>query len=251
MADIPEKDLEETRAALAPTLQKIASILPWLSKPKELRFDPELNERWIKASKQLAAVWSDRFNDGEEKLRPAIFALYSLALECKDPDSLRLGEALASAADHLEDTTPTPRLIAALSATIESLVDNEGLEHPTFSERANHFSHRLDEVSANTGIAPGRSATLDRIFASEAAERLERMQDALALLPPDGYALKAEAVELAQEAQAAELFGIMHIARQIAEATNTRASELDNEDVRQLIENRLTQLTGMIATVHG
>jgi hypothetical protein len=77
------------------------------------------------------------------------------------------------------------------------------------------------------------------------------MQDAFARLPPDGYALKSEAVELAQEAQAAELFGIMHLARQLAEATNTRASELDNDEVRQLIEDRLKQLAGLIATVHG
>lgn len=251
MADIPEKDLEETRAALAPTLQKIASILPWLSKPKELRFDPELNERWIAACKNLSAAWLDRFSAGEAAIRPAIFALYSLALESKDPDSLRLGEALASAADHLEDMTPTPRLIAALTATIESLLDKEGLEHPTFSERAQHFSQRLDAVNAPGGLAPGRSVTLDKIFAAEAGERLERMQDAFALLPPDGYALKSEAVELAQEAQAAELFGIMHLARQLAEATNTRASELDNDAVRQLIESRLKQLAEMIATVHG
>ena len=251
MADIPEKDLEETRAALAPTLQKIASILPWLSKPKELRFDPGLNERWIIACTNLSTAWLNRFNAGETAFRTAVFALYSIALESQDPDSLRLGEALASATDHLEDTSPTPRLIAALTATIESLIDKEGLEHPTFGERANHFSQRLDSVNSAAGLAPGRSVVLDRIFASEANERLERMQDALALLPPDGYALKSEAVELAQEAQAAELYGIMHLARQLAEATNTRTRELDKDPVRQTIEKQLKQLAEMIATVHG
>ena len=251
MADIPEKDLEETRAALAPTLQKIASILPWLSKPKELRFDPALNERWVIACKNLSATWLNRFNTGETAFRTAVFALYSIALESQDPDSLSLGEAIASAADHLEDTTPTPRLIAALTATIESLIDKEGLEHPTFGERAHHFSQRLDAANAAGGLAPGRSVVLDRNFASEANDRLERMQDALALLPPDGYTLKSEAVELAQEAQAAELYGIMHLARQLAEATNVRSSELDTDAVRQLIENQLKKLAEMIATVHG
>ena len=33
MADIPEDDLAESRAALAPTLDATAAILPWVAKP--------------------------------------------------------------------------------------------------------------------------------------------------------------------------------------------------------------------------
>lgn len=54
MANIPEKDLEETRAALAPTLEATAAILPWLAKPQPLRFDEKLNQRWIAACDSLA-----------------------------------------------------------------------------------------------------------------------------------------------------------------------------------------------------
>jgi hypothetical protein len=43
----------------------------------------------------------------------------------------------------------------------------------------------------------------------------------------------------------------MHLARQLAEATNTRTRELDKDPVRQIIENQLKQLAEMIATVHG
>ena len=37
MTDIPEEDLEETRAALAPTLAATAAILPWVSKPQPVK----------------------------------------------------------------------------------------------------------------------------------------------------------------------------------------------------------------------
>ena len=88
---------------------------------------------------------------------------------------------------------------------------------------APHFSHRLELLNAAGGEAPNRCAVLDKLFVAEARERIERMHDALAHLPADGYAIKHEAIELAQEAQTAELFGIMHLARQLAEITNIRA----------------------------
>ena len=60
MADIPEDDLAESRAALAPTLDATAAILPWVAKARPARFDPKLNERWIAAGKRLYQAWSDR-----------------------------------------------------------------------------------------------------------------------------------------------------------------------------------------------
>ena len=41
MADIPEDDLAESRAALAPTLDATAAILPWVAKPRPLRSQTE------------------------------------------------------------------------------------------------------------------------------------------------------------------------------------------------------------------
>jgi hypothetical protein len=106
MADIPEHDLEESRAALAPTLDATAAILPWVQAPPcPLR--PRLNERWIAAGKRLYQPGpTPRRQRGRN--RPAIFKLYAVALDTADSDCLRLGEALASAADRLEDNGPSP-----------------------------------------------------------------------------------------------------------------------------------------------
>src|SRR5690349_17794701 len=97
-----EHELEETRSALAPTLEATAAILPLLAKPKELRFPPELAKRWQTVCGRLAVAWSERHGDGLADLRPAVFELCSVALELGDRDCLRLAEALASATDRLE-----------------------------------------------------------------------------------------------------------------------------------------------------
>lgn len=250
MADIPEHELAESRAALAPTLAAIAAILPWVSKPQVLRFDVALNQRWIDACKQLASAWSERHGASETAIRPGIFALYNVALESADIDCLRLGEALASAADQLEEGAPSPRLVAALSACIESLQDVAGLEHPLFVERAGHFAQRLELTTAPGATAPSqRSIVLDRLFVAEAHEYIERMQDALALLPPDAYALKSAAIELAQAAENAELFGVMHLARQLTATIKPSIADLDDDLARKQIEGQLRQLATTIAAV--
>ncbi len=250
MPDIPEAALAETRAALAPTLAAVAAILPWLAKPRPLRFDSALNQRWIEACAGLATAWADRFGPGAEMIRPAIFALYDVALESADVDCLRLGEALASAADQLEANSPSPRLIAALAACIESLTDGQGLEHPAFPERAVHFAQRLEAMAAPGAASGERSVILDRLFVSEANEYLERMRDALAFLPPDAYALKLAATELAQAAENAELFGVMHLARQLAGRLTTLVNDLDEELVRNQLNESLQQLAETIAAVN-
>lgn len=107
MANIPEDDLAESRAALAPTLDATAAILPWVAKPRPARFDPTLNERWIAAGASTKPR-SDRHSLRGGRSRPAIFKLYAVALDTADSDCLRLGEALASAADRLEDEAPSP-----------------------------------------------------------------------------------------------------------------------------------------------
>lgn len=251
MTDIPEDELAVSRAAMAPTLAAVAAILPWLAKPQPLRFAPELNQRWIEACKGLANAWAERHGAGESAIRPAIFALYSVALESADIDCLRLGEALASAADQLEGCAPSPRLIAALAASIECLNDRAGLEHPTFPERASHFAQRLESMSLPGAVSSQRSLVLDRLFVVEANEYLERMLDALALLPPDAYALKSAAVELAQAAENLEFFGVMHLAREMAASMNARVADLDAEVSRSKVEAGLRQLAETIAAVNA
>ncbi|MGE5471853.1 MAG: hypothetical protein ACM3X0_13735 [Bacteroidota bacterium] len=251
MTGIPEGDLKETRAALAPTLEATAAILPWLAKPRPLRFDEELNQRWIAACTRLATAWGTRHDRGADDIRPAIFALYAIALETADADCLHLGEALASATDALEHGNPAPRLIAALTAAIECFGEAGGLEHVLFAERARHFAQRLEN-----SLAPGRgsglrSAVLDQLFVGEAGERLERLHDALAALPPDAYAIKLEALELAQQAEHLELFGIVHLARQLEQGIpgQQRIGDLDTPAVRQAMEDILHQLAAAIAAV--
>ena len=250
MADIPGDGLEETRAALAPTLEATAAILPWLVKPIPPRFDPALNERWIATCRRLAEAWSNRHCAAIDTVRPAIFSLYGIALETADSDCLALGEALASAADQLEAEadSPSPRLVAALTASIECLSESGGLEHAAFAERIRHFSRRLAASAGPEASASERSPVLDRLFIADAREHLELMHDALAALPPDAYALKSEATHIANQAEHLELYGIMHLARQLAVQINTH-DNLDNDTVRAQIDTGLRQLGALIDSV--
>ncbi|RIX49092.1 MAG: hypothetical protein D3M94_04140 [Rhodocyclales bacterium GT-UBC] len=251
MDEIPEQDLEETRAALAPTLEATAAILPWVAKPAKLRFDARLNARWIDSCRRLAEAWTERHGKGAEDIRPAIFALYAIALESADADCLHLGEALASAADSLEEAAPTALLTAALSAATECFNEPGGLENILFPERARHFAQRIEKCLENRDAPSIRSPIIDRLFVSEAYERIERMQDALAALPPDAYSLKLESTELAQQAEHLELYGIVHLCRQLENTipVESRIDELDSFAVRESIERILHQLIGMINAI--
>lgn len=246
MAELPEEDLAATRAALAPTLDATAAILPWLGQAKPSRFPAALNQRWISAGQRLAGAWLDRYGPGGGELRPALFALYAVALDSADADCLRLGEALASAADRLDNGAP-PRLIAALSSAIETLNDPQGLEHEAFADRARHFAERLEQAT----VAPDavRSAVIDQLFIDEALERIDLMHDALAALPVDAYALAVESTGLAQQAEQVELWGIMHLARQLAAAVRRHANDLDAAVAQNELTALLEALTAALAAV--
>lgn len=247
MADLPEDDLAESRAAFAPLLEATAAILPWLARPKPPRFAPGLNARWIAACQQLHEAWQARHGHAGH-VRPAIFRLYAIALETADADCLRLGEALATAADRLEDEMPPTRLIAALSATIETLREPAGLEHDAFGERARHFAARLESAAA-AGESSERSTVLDQLFVDEAREQLELLRDALAALPPDAYVLTMEALKLAQQAETLEIWGIMHQARQLADCVARHGSELDLPAIRDELAEQLRGLEIGIAAL--
>ncbi|WP_371323589.1 hypothetical protein VX159_14490 [Dechloromonas sp. ZY10] len=244
MPPISEEDLEQTRNALAPTLDATAAILPWLARPATLRFPAELNQRWLSAAARLHQTWSNRHLDGDDDLRPALFALYSICLETADADCLRFGEALASAIDRLEISGEHPKLVTGLSAAIEALDEEKGLEHETFGERCRHFAQRLESLHAQP--EQKRSPVIDRLFIDEAQERVEAMCDALAALPPDAYALKTEAEELAQHAEQLELWGVMHQARRLYKLTGNKPASLEYAWYRQRIEGEIAHLSQLL-----
>lgn len=215
MADFPDKDIEETRAALAPTLDAMASILPWVGKSQPVRFSPELNKRWQAACTTLAERWSARASDGPTAIRPAIFGLFPIAIESGEADCLLLCETLATVADHLEHNPPGSRLVAALSATCEALLDEGGLENPKLLIRTRHFAQRLNEALQPSSKPGERSDVLDRLFVQDAEERLAHMREALDVLPLDVVALEQESVELMQQAEQIDMWGIYHLARQL------------------------------------
>ena len=247
MDDFPEDDLEETRAALAPTLDATAAILPWVAKSRPPRFDAKLNQRWCEGCQRLDQAWSARHGAGDD-IRPAIFNLYAIALETADADCLRLGEALAGAADRLEDGNPSPRLIAALTGAIECLHEPAGLEHNAFADRARHFAERL-ETAASALNDSERSTVVDQLFVDEAHEQLELMRDALAALPPDAYVLATEALKLAQHAEMLEIWGVMHLARQFAECVTRHGNELDSTEARDALDAILHTLSASIDAI--
>src|SRR5574343_1910728 len=208
-------DLEETRAALAPTLEQTAAILPWVRAPQPLRFPAELNERWETACTRLRTAWDERLTEGDDSVRSSIYGLLSIALETHDADALQLAEALAGVADRL-DAGPLPtRAVAAVTATLECLREPGGLENSGFAQRAQHFSQRLGQSLAPS-LKPGeRSDVVDRLFLVDARERLERMHEALDVLPVDVYALTLESHELTQQAEQIDMWGIVHLGRQL------------------------------------
>ncbi len=247
MADIPEDDLAESRAALAPTLDATAAILPWVAKPRPARFDPKLNERWIAAGKCLYQAWSDR-HGASARLSGRRSSSFT-PLRSIPPTAIACASVkpCASAADRLEDEVPSPRLIAALTASIECLHDPAGLEHDAFDERARHFAARLEATATTAGAE--RSAVLDQLFVDEAREQIELLRDALATLPPDAYVLLTEALKLAQHAEMLEIWGIMHLARQFAACVNQHASELDGVTARAALDDLLQKLSAGIDAV--
>lgn len=250
---VPDEDeLEETRSALAPTLDATAAILPWLAKPKELRFPPELAKRWQAVCGRLAIAWLERHGDGLADLRPAVFELCSVALELGDRECLHLTEALASATDCLEAGGLDARLAAALSATFECLAEDNGLEHVSFPERARHFAARLERCSDPQDGPAARSAVLDRLFVIEATECMERMREALAMLPPDPYAMKLAAGDVARQAESLELDDIAAIAIRLNRLLTLRAGEhvdLDASETRSAAESLIVDLEKAIAAI--
>lgn len=215
MAGISDDDIEKTRNALSPTMDAMATILPWISQSQVARFSPELNKRWQDACRALAASWNEHAKVEPAAIRPAVFTVLGVAIETSDPDCLRLAETLASVADHLEHQPPGSRLKAAMSGTTEALIDEGGLENPHLVERMRHFTARLEGALRPSSKPGERSDVLDRLFVQDSEERVARMHEALEVLPIDVYAIELETVELIHHAEQIEMWGIYHLARQL------------------------------------
>lgn len=239
MADFPDEELAGTRAAMAPTLAAVEAVLPWLTKQRAPRFAAALNQRWIVAMRELAAAWSQH-QDDSSTLRQAVFRLYAIAIDSGDADCLTLGEALASAADHLDNGVYSPALRAALSATTECLDEPNGLEHEAFPLRARHFARRL-QAAVEHPASDGRSAVIDGLFISELDERLALMREALQALPPDVGLIRHEARLIADAAATIELYGLMDLALRIA-ARLDAADDLETQEEYEAAAGALTQL---------
>ncbi len=233
---VPESDFKESRAVLAPTLEATASILPLLAKPREPRFPPAKTAIWEAGWSALKLAWNDRHGRGFAALRPAVFQLCAAALELKDGDCLALSEALATATDRLDEPEglSLAHLSAAITATIECLAEEAALEHAAFPQRARYFASRLERAADKREALP-RSPVLDRLFAEDARECLERMRGACAALPPDPHGLKAAAADLARVAEALDLSAIALTAGRLVRMMTVRAGEhvdLDEPETR-------------------
>lgn len=249
-----DDELKETRAALAPTLEATAAILPWVSKPQELRYPPEKTERWQAASDALVAAWNNRHHNQLAAFRPAVFALCAAALELGDVDLLRFSEAFASAADSLEEPARVAdaRLAAAISAACECLQNEGGIEQDGFPALARYASDRLEQVLTLPPNQSVRTPTLDHLFANEAGDCLERMHEALEQLPADTYAVKVAAEELAELADPLELDNIALLARALAHRltpTHGEHPDLDDPILRAEVDTRITELGVLIDAV--
>jgi hypothetical protein len=243
---VERDDIEETRAALAPTLEATASILPWVGKSEKTRFPPEAAKRWQEICDRLAVCWFERHEGGLAGLRPVVFELYAAALELGAPECLRIAEALASATDRLEPDGDVshPRLVAALTATLESLSIPGSLDQEAFPDRVRHFADRLEHCADPQNADQVRSPVLDRLFAAEAQDCLERIHDALTALPADVYGIRVAAEDIAHLAEPLDLDDISALSSHLVRLLTPKPGERLDLDAS---ETRLATVQALVA----
>lgn len=247
MTDKAEDELAATRAALAPTLEATAAILPFLARPQAPRFPPELSGRWQEACQRLGKSWNERHGDGLEEVRPAVFELIAVAIELADRDCLRLAEALATACDALDadDALEHAPLVAAISAAVECLGEPNGLEHVNFSQRFNHFAQRLENCPRRVDATAPVRPPIDRLFFDEARECLEHVLTALQRLPADAQSAREAAELLTHLAEPLELHEVVSQGKQLADLlipSPGRPVDLDNSVLREAIHDLVGHL---------
>lgn len=252
---LSESERDDARAALAPTLEATAAILPLLARPRNPRFPAKAAMHWDKAWAEVQAAWIDRHGAGFAALRPAVFALSAAALALQDLECLALSEAMATATDRLDEPAglDNARLITAISAAVECFATADALEHEAFPQRAKHFASRLERVAKEREV-PARSPVLDRLFADEGRECLEKMRLACLALPPDPMALKRAAADLARVADALDIGDVTLAATRLVRSLPLRAGErvdLEAEEPRSMVLGLIAELEDLIGRLAG
>ncbi|MDR2164250.1 MAG: hypothetical protein LBO79_01155 [Zoogloeaceae bacterium] len=190
---------------LTGTLTAMASILPLFAAPRAPRFTTRQRRVWDAAVDALTLAWAAQGGKASadmdwQPLRRAAVKLLEGALALDHPAPLKLAEAFVSALDGMETTSPAPRRLTALAATVELVAEAGFLEHDALSERVAQLAHRLESTESGP-----RSETINALFAAEAADEIEDMRHALETVPPDIELLAGAAHRLRQLAEPLEL----------------------------------------------
>lgn len=224
------------RGPLASTLEATAAILPLMARDKEARFKSEQRQAWDAACQTLARAWEQR-QSSWAPLRQGVFALLEGALPLQHPAPLKLAEALASATDTLEHREPSPRLLAALTASVELLGEADFLEHEALEARVAQLVTRLA-----SGEQEG-SPALEALFVQEAQEVLDHLHLALEAVPPDPDLLATEAGHLQELAEHAERPDVSRWAGLLAwRFQQLSPDQLDHGPERSEVQSCLTAL---------
>lgn len=249
--------LEDLRAAQveeAPPLQDFSSLL---LPSDDLDLDPAAVARWEAAAQTVWAAWHDRHQSGLAPFRSAVIALSGVGLDLHSADALRFAEALATVADRADEpeVLADARLVAAIAAALEVLVEPGSVNRKVFAGQVDNLSGRLAATLEEAAVpTEGRlivSRTLYQMFVDEAHESLQHLRDELDTLHPLAGEMAEAASALADNAATIDLTAVRDLALALANALVRYEAPL-NVDVaaeRALVSTVLHILEGMVDTV--
>lgn len=249
--------LEDLRAAQvdeAPPLQDFSSLL---LPSDDLDLDPAAVARWEAAAQTVWAAWHDRHQSGLAPFRSAVIALSGVGLDLHSADALRFAEALATVADRADEpeVLADARLVAAIAAALEVLVEPGSVNRKVFAGQVDNLSGRLAATLEEAAVpTEGRlivSRTLYQMFVDEAHESLQHLRDELDTLHPLAGEMAEAASALADNAATIDLTAVRDLALALANALVRYEAPL-NVDVaaeRALVSTVLHILANMVDTV--
>lgn len=247
-APTPEEGLgDELRRSILQGAAKMApspELISLTNKPEAPPLDPEAVAEWGDAGQAAIAAWADRANIGLGPFRQALIRLCAAALALGLPEALHLAESLASVGDRLDDPAAAddPHLRAAVSATLELLVDTDDLGLPVFAQRVDHVAARL--TTCREAVRSPLSPTLLRLFAGELGEQAEEIREELARLQPRAEVLVHAALAIAEHAAHLDLGPAQALAEALAHAAERAEARegFDQPEVREALEAALAEL---------
>lgn len=248
-------DLRAAQDAEAPAAMPDFSGL--LLPSDEIDLDPAAVARWEEEAAWVGAAWDDRHQTGLGPFRSAVIRLSGAALDLHLSDALRLAETLATVADLADEpeALADPRLVAAVAAALEVLVEPGTVKRKVFAHQVDYLSGRLATALQEAKVpTEGRlivSRTLYQMFVGEAGESLTHLRDELDTLHPLTAEMANAASALADNAATIDLTAVRDLATALANALVRYESPL-NVDVaaeRALVSTVLHVLEGMVDTV--